>query len=124
MVCSDVGGSTSRVRRCRRSQNAIPAAWLVTEGSKKRNRMVFAGQHRVLRHPGHVWVSPFLFAATRIGADQNQPAYRFRVAQRERLRYVASDREAENINSRLVQRLYEASSVVCLRLEGIRSFAA
>src|SRR5216683_5894766 len=113
MVCSDRGRAHVEGAPVPALPEGDTSGLACYGGLEKEEQEVFAGQHRVLRHPGYVWVSPFLFAATRSGADQNQPAYRFWVAQRERLRYVASDREAENINSRLVQRLYEAGSVVC-----------
>src|SRR5258706_13014432 len=38
IVCGVLGGSTSLFRSCRRSQNALPAAWLVAVGRKNRYR--------------------------------------------------------------------------------------
>ena len=38
IVCGELGGSTSFLRRCRRSQNAFPAAWLRWDGEKNRYR--------------------------------------------------------------------------------------
>src|SRR2546425_7568842 len=36
IACAELGGSMSFVRRCRRSQKALPAPWLLADGAKNK----------------------------------------------------------------------------------------
>ena len=63
-------------------------------------------------------------ARTGLGADKNEPAYEFGVAERKGLRDVSADRETEDIDVCKSQSMDECGCVVSLRPDRIRGLAA
>ena len=63
-------------------------------------------------------------ARTGLGADKNEPAYEFGVAERKDLRDVSADRETEDIDVCKSQSMDECGCLVSLRPDRIRGLTA
>ena len=71
----------------------------------------------------HVGVAVRVVAGAGLGAGENEPAHEFAVAEREGLRDIAADGEAEDVDAGQTQRADECSGVVRLRFHGVRGLA-
>src|SRR5713226_6806200 len=124
MVCSDDGGSTSVVRWWRRSQKALPAAWLVSDGSKNRNKKSSRLGTRFLATRRTSGCVPSCSPPR--GAVPTRMSLRTRSGKRrvKRLGNVSAHGKTEHIDALQPECTYERRDVVGLCLESVRRLAA